>query len=223
MLDKSFFQKKFRKGLMIFIEEFEVDNYDQYFSVTEGSPSYLKEYIRFYTAHADIRRISNKAFGFRTSEVNQLKKHVKPAEAATLHLWRSVEDDDPTFETILGGWPYLSVPIKGSDESNAQSPEEVPRLRDGTFFARHADSFKYEGRFYNLILAIDGKRRGAEAVLGPEPAEQGAKRHPVLGPAWRHTVQPRDSGLPVQPDPGPPRHERVERPGSGVGSLQPVH
>ena len=53
----------------------------------------------------------------------------------------------------------MPVPVKGSEESNAQSPEEVPRLRDGTFFARHADSFKYEGRFYNLILAIDGKRR----------------------------------------------------------------
>ena len=58
---------------------------------------------------------------------------------------------------IPSGWPYLSVPLKG--ESAAQSPEEVPRLRDGTFFARYADSFKYEGRYYNLILAIDGKRR----------------------------------------------------------------
>jgi hypothetical protein len=159
VLDKSYFQNNFRTGLMIVIEDFEVDNYNQYFSVTKGSPSYLREYIRFYTAHADVRRISNKAHGFRTSEVNQLKKHVKPAEPAKLHLWTSAEDDEPSFETIPGGWPYLPIPIKGSEESNAQSPEEVPRLRDGTFFARHADSFKYEGRFYNLILAIDGKRR----------------------------------------------------------------
>ena len=158
VLDKSFFQSSFGKGLMIVIEDFEVDNYDRYFSVAKSAPSYLKEYIRFYTAHADVRRIANKEYGFRTSEVNQLKKHVKPAVPARLRLWTSAEEGDP-FEDIPGGWPYLPVPVKGSEDSNAQSPEEVPRLRDGTFFARHADSFKYEGRFYNLILAIDGKRR----------------------------------------------------------------
>jgi hypothetical protein len=169
-LNAAFFQKSFRKGLMIVIEDFEIDNYDQYFSVTKASPSYLREYVRFYTAHADVRRISDKACGFRTSEVNQLKKHVKPGEPATLHLWTSAENDDPFFEPIPGGWPYLPVPLKGSEESNAQSPEEVPRLRDGTFFARHADSFKYEGRYYNLILAIDGKRRALK--LYPDLSRQ---------------------------------------------------
>ncbi len=173
VLDKPFFQKNFTTGLMIVIEDFEVDNYDQYFSVIKSSPSYLKEYIRFYTAHADIRRISNKAYGFRTSEVNQLKRHVKPAEPASLHLWTSAEDDNSLFESIPGGWPYLPVPVKGSEESNAQSPKKVPRLRDGTFFARYADSFKYEGRFYNLILVIDGKRRALK--LYPDLNRQGKK------------------------------------------------
>jgi len=173
-LDKSFLQKNFSSGLMIIIEDFEVDDYDQYFSVTKGKPSYLKEYIRFFTAHADVRRISNKSYGFRSSEVNQLKKHVKPAEPARLHLWNSADDDDSTFDSIPGGWPYLPVPLKGSEESNAQSPEEVPRLRDGTFFARHADSFKYEGRFYNLILAIDGKRRAL--TMYPDLSRQSVAR-----------------------------------------------
>ncbi len=142
---------------MIVIEDFELDNFDQYFSVSKSGPSYLREYIRFHTAHADVRRIGNKTYGFMTSEVNQLKKHIKPAEPCQLHLWTSVDAEDSFFEAIPSGWPFLSIPQKG--ESAAQSPEEVPRLRDGTFFARYADSFKYEGRYYNLILAIDGKRR----------------------------------------------------------------
>ena len=103
VLNKSFFQNNFRTGLMIVIEDFEVNNYNQYFSVTKGSPSYLREYIRFYTAHADVRRISNKTYGFRISEINQLKKHVKPAEPVKLHLWTSAEDDEASFEIIPGG------------------------------------------------------------------------------------------------------------------------
>lgn len=153
-LSKEFFVDKFRTGLMLILEDFEVDNFDQYFSISPSEPSYLKEYIRFHTAHADVRRIGKKGTGFRTSEVNQLKKHVKPAEPCTMYIWTTND-----FDVVPGGWPYLAVPQKGSVESAAQSPEEVPRLRDGTFYARYADSFKYEGRFYNLILAIDGKRR----------------------------------------------------------------
>jgi len=155
----EFFRTKFKKGLMVLIEDFEVENFDQYFSVSKATPSYLKEYIRFHTAHSDVRRIDNKAYGFRTSEVVQLKKHVKPAEPCHLYVWTSAEDNIGGFESLEAGWPYLSVPLKGSVESAAQSPEEIARLRDGTFFSRHADSFKYEGRYYNLILAIDGKRR----------------------------------------------------------------
>ena len=45
-----------------------------------------------------------------------------------------------------------------------------PPSADGTFFARHADSFKYEGRFYNLILAIDGK--AASLKLYPDLSRQ---------------------------------------------------
>ena len=104
VLNKSFFQNNFRTGLMIVIKDFEVNSYDQYFSVTKGSPSYLREYIRFYTAHADIRRISNKAYGFRISEVNQLKRHVKTCRA------REIAPVDvrprtmrPRFETIRAG------------------------------------------------------------------------------------------------------------------------
>ena len=152
---QDFFKKSFKSGLMIIIEDFEIDNFDHYFSISKTNPSYIKEYIRFHTAHADVRRIGNKAYGFRTSEINQLKKHVKPSEPPVLYLWTPGEDEQPQFETIPSGWPYLSI-ARGSTESAAQSPEEVPRLRDGTFFARYADSFKYEGRFYNLILAIDG-------------------------------------------------------------------
>jgi hypothetical protein len=160
-LSKEFFQTKFKSGLMLVIEDFELDNFDQYFSVSKSGPSYLRQYIRFHTAHADVRRIGNKAYGFKTSEVNQLKKHVKPVEPCLLHLWTS-DAEESFFESIPSGWPYLPVPVKGSAESAAKSPEEVPRLRDGTFFARYADSFKYEGRYYNLILTIDGKRRALD-------------------------------------------------------------
>jgi hypothetical protein len=177
-LDATFFKTQFATGLMIIIDEFEVDNYDHYFSVTKSSSSYLKEYIRFYTAHADVRRIANKTYGFRASEINQLKKHVVPPDAPVLHLWTSLEGTDQPFEKMIGGWPYLPVPAKGSEESNAQSPEVVPRLRDGTFFARHADSFKYEGQLYNLILAIDGKRRALKLysdLSRPSKAQSGIR------------------------------------------------
>ena len=159
VLNKSFFQNNFRTGLMIVIEDFEVLQLQPVLFRHKGKPLVPEGVHPILHGHVDVRRISNKTYGFRISEINQLKKHVKPAEPVKLHLWTSAEDDEASFRNHSGGWPYMPVPVKGSEESNAQSPEEVPRLRDGTFFARHADSFKYEGRFYNLILAIDGKRR----------------------------------------------------------------
>lgn len=162
ILTQSFFGTEFKTGLMIIIEGFEVDNFDQYFSVSTGKSSYLREYIRFYTAHADVRRISKKEFGFKNNDINQLKKHIKPPEPPELYLWASNDTEGLDRELVLSGWPYLPVPKKGLPGSAAQSPEVVPRLKDGTFYARYADSFKFEGRFYNLILAIDGKRRALD-------------------------------------------------------------
>jgi hypothetical protein len=162
ILTEPFFDSEFKTGLMIIIEEFEADNFDQYFSVSTRKNSYLREYIRFYTAHADVRRISRKEYGFKSNDINQLKKHIKPLDPPELYLWTSNDAEGLDRESVLAGWPYLPVPKKGLPGSAAQSPEVVPRLRDGTFYARYADSFKFEGRFYNLILAIDGKRRALD-------------------------------------------------------------
>ena len=159
VLDKSFFQKNFRTGLMILIEEFPVDNYDQYFSITRSSPSYLREYIRFYTAHADIRRISNKTFGFRTSEVNQLKKHVKPTEPATLHLWTSAENEDPSFDSIpVGGRTCQYRGRKGRRRATHSRPRRFHDCGTGRSLpvTRTASSMR-AGTIQTNSGAIDGK------------------------------------------------------------------
>ena len=173
-LPADFFKENFKTGLMVVLEGFEVDNFNQYFAVSKTDPSYLKHFIRFYTAHADVRRIGNKEIGFRSSDITQFKKHVKPADPCVLHLWTTTDAGPFEISSIPSGWPYLPIPKKGSPESAAKSPEEVPRLRDGTFYARHADSFKYEGRYFNLILAIDGKRRALDGYS--ELSRQSATR-----------------------------------------------
>jgi hypothetical protein len=172
-LPQNFFTANFKSGLMVVIEGFEVDNFDYYFSASTD-PSYLREYIRFYTAHADVRRIGRKESGFRTSDINQLRKHVSPAEPCVLHLWTSTDNGSFELKALPAGWPYLPMPQKGTEDSAAQSPEVVPRLRDGTFYARYADSFKYENQFYNIILAIDGKRRALNSYS--ELSRQSAPR-----------------------------------------------
>ncbi|VTR94217.1 Uncharacterized protein OS=Lyngbya aestuarii BL J GN=M595_2435 PE=4 SV=1: HATPase_c_3 [Gemmata massiliana] len=155
---EPFFRGSFLTGLMIVIQDFEVDDFEKYFSLSNPH-SYLLEYVKHYTAHADVRRISSEPHGFRDADVLMLQEHIASAPVS-LRLWVSV--DKPRFEVVSAGWPYLAKPKAGSPYSAAKSPEEVPRLRDGTFHARHAESFRHEGRLYNLILAIDGKRRALD-------------------------------------------------------------
>jgi hypothetical protein len=54
-LDESFFQNQFKHGTLIVVESFEVDNYEYRFSTERGRESYLYNYIRHYTAHANVR------------------------------------------------------------------------------------------------------------------------------------------------------------------------
>jgi len=155
-LDAKFFHDHFSQGTLLVIEEFETDSYDSYFSVEEPIKNYLFNYIRYFTAHGDVRRISKEA-GFAPSDVKAVRGLIKPDRKVDVDLWIAGSKGSGQFERIPQGWHYLSPP-----EEKTESPAVVHQLRNGRFHARHATTFKYADRHYSVILAIDGNRRALE-------------------------------------------------------------
>ena len=149
--DKHFFQTYFDQGTLLVMHSFEVDSFERRFSTEQGRESYLYNYIRFYTAHSNIRWIDTE-HGFQSRHVNAFKQEKR--KPCKLQLWMP-KSDHHELEDIPPGWPYLPIVEGGSAH---ETPEDAPRLRDGTFQARFADTFKYGGQSYYLVLAIDGNR-----------------------------------------------------------------
>ena len=151
---KKLFESKLVKGTILIIEDFEVENFESFFSTQR--PSYLYEYIRLYTAHGDTRLI-NKIQGFKPRDVTAVTSTIKRHLTPSVQLWMEKEDGTTELLDVPNGWPYLVAPKK--TDPPADNPEEVSQLRKGRFWARYATAFKFDGRWYSLILAIDGKRR----------------------------------------------------------------
>lgn len=155
-LTEEFFISKFSQGTMIIIEEFETDSYESYFSVDAPNRNYLYNYIRFYTIHGDVRRIS-KEQGFSPRDVKAVRANLKPDRTCELKFWVGHNNTSAHFESIPQGWQYLVPPTE-----KTESPAVVHQLKNGRFFARHATTFRYADRYYSIILAIDGNRRAQE-------------------------------------------------------------
>jgi hypothetical protein len=156
ILDEEFFRGKFTQGTLLVIEEFETDSYDTYFSVEEPNRNYLYNYVKYYTAHGDIRRISKEG-GFASSDVRAVRGLIRPDRKVDLQLWTVGNKGRGKLVSIPQGWHYLPPP-----EEKTESPAVVHQIRNGRFHARHATTFKYADRHYSVILAIDGNRRALE-------------------------------------------------------------
>ncbi|HEX5746105.1 MAG TPA: hypothetical protein VFZ09_07665 [Archangium sp.] len=160
-LGEDFFRTEFTQGTMLVVEDFEVDNHAEYFSVKEPEVNYLYNYIRFFTAHGDVRRIDTKEHGFRPSDVKAVRSSLKSVKACGMEIW--IVDDKTgkgALREIPLGWPYLPPQDKG--EEPPEQPQVVKALRKGRFLARYATAFKHEDRTYQIIFAIDGHRRALE-------------------------------------------------------------
>lgn len=157
-LNRDFFHEKFTNGTLIVIENFDVQDYEKYFSVGSTDKSYLYNYIRFNTAHGDVRRVKFENSGFTNPDINSVTSHIK-TQSAKLQLLMSAATGWE-LANIPAGYPYL--PLTKDDEDLA-SPHEVSRLRDGRFCSRHATVIDHSGQKYSLVLAIDGKRRTLDA------------------------------------------------------------
>jgi hypothetical protein len=155
---KDFFEKQFIKGTLIIIEEFDVQDYGKYFSVGSPDKSYLYNYLRFTTAHGDVRQIAFPDSGFTNVDTNTVTTNRK-SKPANLRILMDPTSGTWTVEKVPHGYPYL--PVKAEDEKLV-SPSQVNRLRDGRFCARFATVFDHEGQKFTLLLAIDGKRRTLE-------------------------------------------------------------
>jgi len=155
ILSKKFFENDFNSGTLIVIEAFDVQDYGKYFSVGSPDLSYLYNYVRFVSAHGDVRQFLAADSGFTSVDTNSVSSNRKNRPANLQIL------TDPTagvwkLEAVPHGFPYL--PVKGDDEELV-SPSAVNRLRDGRFCARYATVFDHEGQKFSIIIAVDGKRR----------------------------------------------------------------
>lgn len=154
-LSKEFFEKDFQSGTLIAVEGFDVQDYGKYFSVGSTESSYLYNYLRFFTAHGDVRHLPDANSGFTSVDSTSVTTNRK-SKPANLRILMDPTSETWKLETVPHGFPYL--PVTADDEKTA-SPSQVNRLRDGRFCARFATVFDHEGQKFSLIIAVDGKRR----------------------------------------------------------------
>lgn len=137
-------------GTLVIISGLDTEGFGKYFTMNaRPAESYLYNYIRFYTRHGDIRKISSDQ-GFTANQITQI--------AAPVAANFSVFSNKKIFQ-IPFGYPYLDT--KNADV-NVKTPSQVSRLRDGRFFSRSAKSFSVSGNKYSIICAVDGNRRAHE-------------------------------------------------------------
>ncbi|WP_156440269.1 ATP-binding protein [Burkholderia sp. MSMB1459WGS] len=137
-------------GTLIIIGGLDTENFGKYFTMNAKAPeSYLYNYIRFYTRHGDIRKITTDQ-GFTANQIAQI---AQPAAANF-----SVFSNKKLF-SIPFGYPYLDTM---DADVNVKTPSQVSRLRDGRFFSRSAKSFSVGGNKYSIVFSVDGNRRAHE-------------------------------------------------------------
>ncbi|RQT40291.1 ATP-binding protein [Burkholderia contaminans] len=137
-------------GTLIIIGGLDTENFGKYFTMNAKAPeSYLYNYIRFYTRHGDIRKITADQ-GFTANQIAQI---AQPAAANF-----SVFSNKKLF-SIPFGYPYLDTM---DADVNVKTPSQVSRLRDGRFFSRSAKSFSVGGNKYSIVFSVDGNRRAHE-------------------------------------------------------------
>ncbi|WP_157692782.1 ATP-binding protein [Burkholderia sp. ABCPW 11] len=137
-------------GTLIIIGGLDTENFGKYFTMNAKAPeSYLYNYIRFYTRHGDIRKITTDQ-GFTANQIAQI---AQPAAANF-----SVFSNKKLF-SIPFGYPYLDTM---DADVNVKTPSQVSRLRDGRFSSRSAKSFSVGGNKYSIVFSVDGNRRAHE-------------------------------------------------------------
>jgi hypothetical protein len=120
-LDKTFFESTFKRGTMIVVEDFDVQDYEKYFSVGSIDKSYIYNYIRYNTAHGDVRRIKFESSGFTNVDSNAVTSNAKTIPAK-LQLLMSSGTDTWALIEIPPGYPYLPV---NEDDEKLASPNDV--------------------------------------------------------------------------------------------------
>ena len=100
ILSNKFFENDFKSGTLVVIDGFDVQDYGKYFSVGSTDSSYLYNYLRFITAHGDVRQFSAADSGFTKVDTTSVlsNKKSKPANLRIL--------TDPT----AGAWNLEVVP-----------------------------------------------------------------------------------------------------------------
>ncbi|MGK3987372.1 hypothetical protein WME99_30305 [Sorangium sp. So ce136] len=151
-LSQSYFAS-FAHGTMIVVLGYNVEDFDAYFTVKESQPesSYLYNYVRSFTKHGDMRILRPKETGFSTDAQNAFRQSAGYDDKCKLSVWAGKSPYDVPAGYFWLPKPDGSAPIK--------DPHEITRLRDGTFWDRHAMMFEYGGRQYCLALAVDGNDR----------------------------------------------------------------
>ncbi len=153
LFNEDFFEGEFESGTLIAIQGLDIENFTRY--LLGSSPtldSYLANYIRLATKHGDTRLISTDQ-GFKPNHVKQVNSGIKEC---TFEIF-----DGKSFIDIPAGFPYLNT----SSDIDIKSPNNIARLRDGRFSARHAKRFKYGNNSYCLILAVDGNRKAHDGYM----------------------------------------------------------
>lgn len=167
-LCEKWFQDNFgHQGTMIIVHGYSRQSQKDYYehfvlkSEVESYLSYLYNYIRFFTAHGDVRDGVTSAAGFEATDVKAFSKQQKAL--CSLQILANNNGAEPKLIEVPRGYKFLHVP-----PSTAQpplSPVQVQQLRKGQFYARFAARYEYQNKFYDLVLAVDGKRR----CLGEKP------------------------------------------------------
>ncbi|MCT7949460.1 ATP-binding protein [Ancylothrix sp. C2] len=158
-LNQEYFRDKFNTGAMIIVEGLEVNNFPDYYDSKKHKDeelSYLRNYIRFYTRHGDMRILRPNDTGFPNDKQELFKSCTGYNDQCKLYLWT-----ENKLKKIEVGYPYLEKP-DDSDKLTIKSPANVAKLIDGRFYERLATNFEFEGMTYCLVLAIDGNRRAMD-------------------------------------------------------------
>lgn len=140
---------KIETGSLIVVIGLKTSEYEKHFDTytTEIRRSYIWNYIRHSTKHGDTCQLGHS--GFKPRDKKNIE--ARAAEPAALSLFTG----DKGWVGIPHGYPYLPL----ASSTDAPSPKNISRLRDGRFQAREARQVKHAGRDYAFILAVDGRRR----------------------------------------------------------------
>ena len=150
-LDETWFRMNLAHGTLVLVFGLDAADFARFYDADKIEKSYLWNYVRFSTRHGDVRVLDPERTGFSQRAAAAFGGLAGFNDATKLLL----QAKEQWFE-IPHGFPYLSQPPAGEE---IRTPDNVSRLRDGSFFGRAAKVFSHEQRKFALVLAIDGNRR----------------------------------------------------------------